>query len=151
MKDPMSVQVLIVAIRALPADSPVDDPRKSYLTQKQHWIGWLSEYGGPGAYGRQIRLKRDAQYAYNHIVEPKMLVYLAEASGVRKRLVSAAKQILAKRQTFMQKSAAIRAIIPWQTVALALWKNYEEEDGQVNRGTKHGRSGPLHAPSARKR
>lgn len=24
-----------------------------YSSQKEHWLGWLAEYSGPGAYGRQ--------------------------------------------------------------------------------------------------
>jgi hypothetical protein len=56
------------AIRRLPADDPVVDPKKWYTTQKQHWVGWLGEYQGPGFYGRRTGSRRDAEYAYNHIV-----------------------------------------------------------------------------------
>jgi hypothetical protein len=35
-----------------------------YRSQKEHWLGWLAEYDGPGAYGRSAKTPRDAQYAY---------------------------------------------------------------------------------------
>src|SRR5262245_45052949 len=46
-----------------------------YKTQQEHWLGWLREYSGPGAYGRG-NWKRSAEFVYNHIVNPQMLVYL---------------------------------------------------------------------------
>ena len=123
MQDLNSIEALLGVIRNLLADQPVHNPRKWYLTQKEHWIGWLSDYSGPGAYGRQTVVTRDAKYAYNHIVQPEMLIYLAEASGVDRKLVKAAKQAFDKGTTLMQKSGAIRGIIPWETVATALWPN----------------------------
>jgi hypothetical protein len=36
-----------------------------YSTQKEHWLGWLKEYDGPGYYGRKKR-HRSAEFAYNH-------------------------------------------------------------------------------------
>jgi hypothetical protein len=124
MRDPISIRSLLSAIRALRADRPIDTPGKWYRTQKQHWIGWLSEYAGPGFYGRQAGVKRDAKFAYNHIVEPKMLLYLSTAAGVDRRLLIAAKRTSARSSTLMQKSAAIRCVIPWETVAAALWSRY---------------------------
>jgi hypothetical protein len=57
-----------------------------YKSQKDHWLGWLSEYDGPGFYGRKTG-SRTAEYAYNHIVCPPMVLWLSEASGVDKSLV----------------------------------------------------------------
>jgi hypothetical protein len=123
MPAPISVKALISAIRLLRPDPPVKNPKKWYLTQKEHWLGWLAEYDGPGAYGRQTGVQRDAKYAYNHIVEPEMLLYLASASGVDCALVVAANQAFAERTTLMQASGTIRKIIPWETIAKALWPN----------------------------
>jgi len=39
-----------------------------YTSQKEHWLGWLSEYNGPGAYDRKIWRGRSAKFAYNHPV-----------------------------------------------------------------------------------
>jgi hypothetical protein len=56
------------AIQRLPSDNPKVTPGKWYKTQKQHWLGWLKEYHGPGAYGRKTSQERDAIYDYNNIV-----------------------------------------------------------------------------------
>ena len=121
MANSISVKLLLSTIRRLPPDAPVKNPKKWYLTQKEHWIGWLGEYGGPGAYGRQTGVERDAEYAYNHVVQPELLLYLAKASGVDSQLVAAANLAFEKRTSLMQAAGAIRAIIPWRTVAAALW------------------------------
>lgn len=129
MRDPISTQALLSAIRRLSPDSPVNDPKKWYTSQKEHWLGWLGEYQGPGAYGRVVKV-RDAQYAYNHIVEFKMLLYLARAAGVNPSSIAAAELASAEVRTPMQKSGAIRSVIPWETVAAALWENYFSDSGQ---------------------
>jgi len=128
MRDPISIRTFMTAIRGLRADRPVRDPRKWYLTQKQHWLGWLSEYGGAGAYRRQTGVKRDARFAYMHIVEPAMLLYLASASGVDRKLLAAARHASARGTTLMEKSGAIRALIPWETVGAALWWSYSSPE-----------------------
>lgn len=116
-----SVASLLRRIRTLPADPAVDDPRKWYRTQKEHWIGWLAQYDGPGAYGRRTDVVRDARYAYNHIVEPAMLLYLAKAAGIDRRRVCAARLAASATSTLMQASAAIRGEIGWDDIERALW------------------------------
>src|SRR5262249_18601170 len=91
-----------------------------YAHQQEHWMGWLSEYDGPGAYGR-IGTDRSAAFAYNHIVNPQMLVYLAEAAGVADELVvEAVDAALANSSTMPSMSSAVRRLIPWATVEDAL-------------------------------
>ena len=128
MRDSIGIRSLLFAIRALPPDPPVHNAKKWYRTQKEHWIGWLSQYEGPGAYGRQDGVKRDAKFAYNHAVQPELLLYLAKASGVDPKLLGAADLAFAQWKTLMQKAGAIRAIIPWETVATALWANYSASE-----------------------
>lgn len=127
MANSISVKLLLSTIRRLAPDAPVKNPKKWYLTQKEHWIGWLSEYSGPGAYGRQTGIERDAEYAYNHVVQPELLLYLATASGVDSQLVAAANRAFEKRTSLMQAAGAIRAIVPWGTVAAALWPNMADQ------------------------
>jgi hypothetical protein len=117
----ISIAQLIRAIRRLPSDEPHGDPGTWYKTQKEHWLGWLSEYDGPGAYGRRSGNKRHAEFACNHIVQPKMLFWLIEAAGVRSHLVSAARGASAKAGALQQKSAAIRRHVPWEELASVLW------------------------------
>lgn len=123
LEQTISIAQLIRAIRRLPSDEPHADPSKWYKTQKEHWLGWLSEYDGPGAYGRRSDNKRDAEFAYNHIVEPKMLLRLIEAAGVRSDLVNAARRASTKAGALQAKSAAIRRHVPWEELAGALWSS----------------------------
>jgi hypothetical protein len=66
-------------------------------------------------------VERDAEYAYSQVVQPESRLYLAAASCVYGQLVAAANLAFEKRTSLMQAVGAIRAIIPWGTVAAALW------------------------------
>jgi hypothetical protein len=91
-----------------------------YTSQKEHWIGWLSEYGGPGYYGRK-NSHRSAEFIYNHIVCPPMLLWLAEASGIPKARLSKAKgAALSAPPKLQAQSAAIRKNIPWKMIEARL-------------------------------
>jgi hypothetical protein len=93
-----------------------------YTSQKQHWLGWLSEYSGPGYYGRKNSC-RSAEFVYNHIVCPPMVLWLAEASGVPKVKVADAKRAaLSSSPQLQAQSAAIRRIIPWEMIEVRLEK-----------------------------
>ena len=92
-----------------------------YTTQKGHWRGWLRGYSGAGFYHRTSGQLRTAEYVYNHIMCPPMLLWLPEAAGVSKATVlSAKKSALSVKQTFPSQCAAIREIIPWKMVENAL-------------------------------
>ena len=121
MERSISIAEFIRKIERLPSDKPVHDPRVWYKTQKEHWLGWLHEYDGPGAYGRIPGKQRDAKFAYNHIVEPKMLLWLIEAAGVRTDLVNAAKRVSTQGESPMQKSGAIRKCAPWTVLYDTIW------------------------------
>jgi hypothetical protein len=91
-----------------------------YVSQKQHWLGWLSEYDGPGYYGRKKR-GQSAEFAYNHIMCPPMLLWLAEASKIAKEKVHEAKDAaLSARPTLASQCSAIRKSIPWTEIELHL-------------------------------
>jgi hypothetical protein len=47
----ISIEQFVAAIEKLPEDEPRDRDGVWYRTQKEHWLGWLSQYHGPGAYG----------------------------------------------------------------------------------------------------
>jgi hypothetical protein len=93
--------------------------RAWYASQKQHWLGWLSEYRGSGYYGRK-NFHRSAEFVYNHIVCPPMVLWLAEASGVPKLKVADAKDAALSSRTLQAQSAAIRKIIPWEMIEVRL-------------------------------
>ncbi|MCG3168460.1 MAG: hypothetical protein DPW12_07585 [Rhodocyclaceae bacterium] len=121
MSKTISISKFIRAIRQLPSDEPRVWPRAWYQTQKQHWLGWLGEYHGPGFYGRKTGIRRDAAYAYNHIVNHHMLLWLMEATGVHSNLVEAAKRAARRGKTMQAKSAAIRRHVGWEVIEARLW------------------------------
>jgi hypothetical protein len=121
VEETISIAEFIGVIHSLPCDEPRVRPGVWYTTQKQHWLGWLGEYDGPGAYARMPGKQRDAKFAYNHIVCPEMLLWLIEAAGVRQDLVQAARSACGTGTTLMQKSGAIRRHVPWAEVYDVLW------------------------------
>lgn len=121
----VTTNTLRLAIKRLQPDLPINDPKKWYKTQKQHWLGWLHFYKGPGAYGRKTDVKHDARYAYNHIVEYKMLLYLAEAVGIEASLILKVRIELADKKTLMEKSGTVRKHISWDMIAFKLWPSPE--------------------------
>jgi hypothetical protein len=103
--------------QALIARGIWDKRRVWYRSQKEHWIGWLSQYDGPGAYNRKTWKGRSAEFTYNHVRCPPMLLWLAEATGVPKKDVLAAKRSALKAsQNLGGQSAALRRAIPWAIV-----------------------------------
>jgi len=66
--------------------------RATYTTQRDHSLGWLSEYYGPGYYGRRNR-NRSAEHVYSHVVCPPMALWLGEASGIPKAKVENYSQV----------------------------------------------------------
>jgi hypothetical protein len=91
-----------------------------YASQKEHWLGWLGEYRGPGFYNRKA-WERTAEFVYNHIVCPPMVLWLGEASGVPTNLIRKAKDAaLTAGPNLAAKASAIRKIVSWEVVELHL-------------------------------
>lgn len=95
-----------------------DGPSKAwYSSQKEHWMGWLREYDGPGAYGRATHSGRDARYIYNHIQCAPMLFWLAEAVGVPDAQLDAAfKAVVESKPRGASQCGALRKVIPWDEI-----------------------------------
>lgn len=88
-----------------------------YSSQKEHWLGWLNAYDGPGYYGRET-WDVTAEAVYNRVVNPSMVLWLGAAAGVpRAAVLAAIDAALAAKPTMMSQSAAIRRAIPWELVA----------------------------------
>jgi hypothetical protein len=93
-----------------------------YSSQKEHWLRWLAEYDGPGYYGRK-KPHESAEFAYNHIVCPPMVLWLGEASGVqRTKILEAKRAALSAPASLPALSAAIRKTIPWEQIESRLKK-----------------------------
>lgn len=123
----ISIKKFRRAIQLLPSPQPEDNPKVWYTTQKEHWLCWLCQYNSPGAYDRIPGQGRDARYAYNHIVNYKMLLWIIEAAGVSPDLFKDVKRAAEKKDPMMAKSAAIRKIVPWEVLANALWGSAEQK------------------------
>jgi hypothetical protein len=89
--------------------------------------GWLAEYDGPGYYGRRVpKTPRSMAYIYGHIHCGPMLLWLAEASGVRKYQVLEAHRtmrVMVDRglsDSSPKVGVAVRRVIPWGDVHAAL-------------------------------
>jgi hypothetical protein len=94
-----------------------------YKSQKEHWLGWLSEYGGPGFYSRK-NSNRTAEFVYNHVVCPPMVLWLGEAAGISRTKVQRAKcAALSAGHRFSAQSAAIRKVIPWTEIEAVLTRS----------------------------
>ena len=86
-----------------------------YRSQKQHILGWLKEYGGPGAYQRKSR-GLTAKYFYNHFACAPGLLWLAEALGETPETLELAAQAATQEHHPSAKCAAIRTAIPWSRI-----------------------------------
>jgi hypothetical protein len=150
MRKPISIGRFIKAVQALPSDEPRVYQKKWYTTQKEHWLGWLREYHGPGAYGRRSETRRDAEYVYNHIVAVEMLLWLIDAAGVEPSLVSAARRSAAKAKALASKSAAVRRHVPWAEVGKVLWKRATEGGSTANPRLQRMPGGPAEASNVRR-
>jgi hypothetical protein len=122
MERTLSISELLIAISRLREDRRVRG-HAWYESQKEHWVGWLFHYNSPGGYGRKITSGRDAAFVYNHVVNPYLLSYLAQASGVTRRLAAEAARIAGSKGTLMARAGAIRRIVPWEVVQAALLAN----------------------------
>jgi len=87
-----------------------------YKSQKEHWLGWLKEYDGPGFYNRKTHSGRDAKYIYNHIMCSPMLLYLPEALGVSIELIKKAHDEVIKTNDpkMARQCGIIRSIMPFE-------------------------------------
>ena len=121
-RERVPVRRLIARIRRLKADPPHVRPGVWYRTQKEHWLGWLSQYNTRGAYGRIPGKNRDAAYAYNHIVQSAMLEWLARAGGVSPAAVRRGQRAMARHRMLQRKAGAFRKEVPWECVQDALWR-----------------------------
>ena len=93
----------------------------TYWSQRGHWQEWLSDYDGPGPFGRMVDHGRRMDGIYRRIACPPMLFWLAEAVGVAgDKLDSAFGAVMAAPARPTSRCAALRRIIPWETIEAAM-------------------------------
>lgn len=130
----ISIKQFIKVIEHLPEDDPNSYLRPMGRTQKDHWLGWLGGYFGPGFYGRK-NWNHDAKFAYNHVVCPELLLYLVRAIPLRTDLIEAAENAYQSGSTLMAKAGAIRKVVPWSEIYQEFWGN--EKSSIVERIRHH--------------
>ena len=120
-----TIQELLRAVRRLRAATPISDrlSKGGYDTHKDHWIGWLEEYDGPGFYGRS-NWKVDARAVYQRLNNGHMIVWLNEAAGEGAGPIrTTIRQMKLRGNGRKQTEAKIaRARHPWESVAALLFK-----------------------------
>jgi hypothetical protein len=63
---------------------------------------------------------RSAEFVYNHILTPGMLIYIAEAVDIDRELLNTAANAAQASRSIGSMSRAIRRIVPWRMVRAAL-------------------------------
>ncbi len=63
---------------------------------KDGWLGWLSEYDGPGFYKRKPGMKYGARFMYMHNASPSGLLWLIQVLGITQELIKLAESGLPK-------------------------------------------------------
>ena len=80
----------------------------------------MAAYNTPGYYNRK-GTGYDAKFAYNHIQNDPMLLWLLEAAGLDKGTLTAARSAAVAGKTNGQKAAAVRKHAPWDSAVELLW------------------------------
>jgi hypothetical protein len=110
------VQPISIRFETAIAEREVRKKDRWYGAQKEHWLGWLKEYDGPGYYARQS-WDVTAEAVYNRVVNPSMILWLGEAAGVREGIVKeASSAALRGSPTMAGQSGVIRCVIPWSLI-----------------------------------
>lgn len=121
----MEISELRKTIARLPPRQPLTDAFECYpdtssqrfSSQKEHLLGWLAGYDGPGAYNRKNPGK-DARFFYTHFRCAPGLLWLAEALGEDPAtLADGIEQVKAARPNPSSQCAAFRRVVPWERIA----------------------------------
>jgi hypothetical protein len=118
-----SILEMLTAVRRMPSTMPQSERfyKSGYDTHKDHWVGWLGAYNGPGYYSRS-NWERDARYVYQHLNCGPMIVWLNEAAGERQTTIRAAIAAMLRAGPRAQTEAkVVRSFLPWERAALLLF------------------------------
>ena len=120
---------LLARIERMPETMPISDlvpwPR-CYISHKDHWMGWLREYNGPGFYGRS-NSDRDARFIWMHVQNLGMILWLAEAAGTAPDLVHGARLRSHGNGNAARQTALARSVLPWGPLASLIWPKGQRE------------------------
>ncbi|WP_137726072.1 hypothetical protein [Prescottella subtropica] len=127
----MEISVLRQVVAGLGPRQPLTDAFECYpdtsaqrfSSQKEHLLGWLAGYDGPGSYNRKNPGK-DARFFYTHFRCAPGLLWLAEALGEDPAtLTEAIGQVKAARANPSSQCAAFRRVVPWERIVELVEQN----------------------------
>lgn len=116
----ISIDDLFTAIDQFPADAPYARRGGWVGSTKEQWLGWLAQYDTPGAYDRK-GTGYDAKFAYNHVQNRQMLLWLLEVAGLDKATLAAARVAAEQGKTAGQSASAVRKHVPWERAVELIW------------------------------
>lgn len=119
-----TIEQLSSAIRDLRRRTPQSDclPQPEDQTGlRAQWLRWLDEYLEPGYYDRK-NAHDDAQWAYNHLNNGRMIVWLNEAAGESPRIIGAAIAAMEDREPPQTEAKYARRVLPWEELARRLFE-----------------------------
>ena len=123
-KPSYTIARVVAVIEGLPERTPQSDELPlppGQASFKSQWIGWLEEYLERGYYDRKNAVD-DAQWAYQHLNNGRMIVWLNEAAGGDSRVIGAAIIAMAEREPPQTEAKYARLVLPWDGVAELLFK-----------------------------
>lgn len=128
MSDPakpsFTIEQFITVIEGLQRRTPKSDrfPVPSgHSSLKSQWLSWLREYLEPGYYDRKSA-HDDAEWAYQHLNNGRMIVWLNEAAGEDPRIIHAAIVAMDDREPPQTEAKYARLVLPWCGAAKLLFK-----------------------------
>jgi hypothetical protein len=96
---------LLKVLRYLPERGPITAKLFPGSSPRRQWINWVSDHR-----------HQDARVIFNRLESPRMIMWLAEASGIERRPMSRAAAAISKVANKSAQAAAIRQILPWSLV-----------------------------------
>ncbi|MGJ5088591.1 hypothetical protein ACQR06_23935 [Bradyrhizobium sp. HKCCYLRH1065] len=124
MKSLYTIAQLMTAIEGLSARTPLSDELPlptGHVNFRSQWLAWLSEYLTPGYYDRNNAVD-DAKWAYNHLGNGKMIVWLNEAAGEDSRIIRATIVAMEEREPPQTRASYARRVLPWESAAGLLFR-----------------------------
>jgi hypothetical protein len=122
-KPSYTIAQFIAAVEGLQRQTPRSDKfplPDGHTSLKGQWLRWLGEYLEPGYYDRKNAVD-DAQWAYQHLNNGRMIVWLNEAAGEAPRIIGAAIVAMAERELPQTEAKYARLVLPWECVATLLF------------------------------
>jgi hypothetical protein len=119
-----TIKQFVTAIKGLPEAAPTTDMLDAPIGHdsfKDQWILWLEEYLTPGHPNRKNAID-NAQWAYQHLNNGRMIVWLNEAAGEQPRIIQAAIAAMDERDTMQTEAKYARRVLPWDDLAKLLFR-----------------------------